>query len=213
MRHSLSLLTVVVALGAVCMFGVNTGFAGEPAWYDAPCNGSIGCGHWNSGVTLNDCAAAGGGKGAKGLGDITVAPGPGPNDVTVTVENLQVSWQVKHARVRIEGTGDTPTLATVTGRNDIPPNSVVTAIAPTDIGGTPGVDWYVEIDVSIEPQPDWVDVTLTFPAKAVGTVVDVWAWDCCRMVPAVSSWGLLVMVLLGLTAGAIIFKRRQRVAA
>jgi hypothetical protein len=36
---------------------------------------------------------------------------------------------------------------------------------------------------------------------------------CIDVIPAVTEWGLLVMVLIGLAAGTIMFRRARRVAA
>ena len=34
--------------------------------------------------------------------------------------------------------------------------------------------------------------------------------DCSMVIPAVSQWGLLVITLLGLTAGTLVFAKRKR---
>ena len=47
------------------------------------------------------------------------------------------------------------------------------------------------------------------PCKEGETCVD---GECVNIIPTVSEWGLIVMVLLALTAGTIVFARRRRPA-
>ena len=61
------------------------------------------------------------------------------------------------------------------------------------------------------------DDTLKNDCEAVSGHVWVKDTTCeeasCEAIPTVSEWGLIVMTLLGCTAGTIIFGRRKRVAA
>lgn len=135
--------------------------------------------------------------------------------VTVTLENYYVDTNDKRAFFYVKGTGATeaPSAATVTAAIDAGGVDEPTVAVERHLEGNQAGNWYVWVEVLVEPQPDRVIMEFDLPAGAVMT--DAWAGSCCSPVwiPAVSEWGLIVMLMLGLTAGTIMFRKFRTVPA
>jgi len=207
------ILTLVFSFGILTTGGAGNAFAqGDPSWWGDTCDGCWFKEVWtnSSGIECqyNDC-------GTNGCGDIAVEVVG--NTVTVTVWNKYVPINDKRAMIRVEGTGATgdPESVVVQGKGLYGnPDSDAPVHNSPPLIGIDGATWYVEVDVSIHPQPD--RVVLTFDVPGAPVVGEVWAWECCTRqehIPTVSEWGLIVMALLLMTAGTVVIGRRRPAAA
>ena len=219
MKHVFSLTVLVMTVAAVTLGSSGQSLAAEPTWWHDECEQALNCGYWIDGTLQPDpdCGpvAPPGGK-DRAVGDIAVAVFG--ETVFVSVENAYVWYNVKSINIRVEGhnaTGDPADFAI-----DTLPPGLISETTINELGYDPGNgNWWVDVSATVVPQPDEVMIQFAVPGITQNVVDDVdfvWAWECCvtdPLIPAVSEWGLLVMVLLGLAAGTIMFRRARAVAA
>ena len=216
----------------LCIVGfAASAFAADPPftprwWQDGVycSSGGIGCyeyAEWNSPIVTGDgpdvwecnydnCPTGDCGA-IEAATDITIDG----TAVTVTLENYYVEDNGKYAFFYVKGTGATeaPAAPTVTAVIDAggvdPPTVTVVRHQESNQAG----NWYIWVEVFVEPQPDRVIMEFDLPAG--GVLTDAWAGSCCSSawIPAVSEWGLIVMLMLGLTAGTIMYRKFRTVPA
>jgi hypothetical protein len=130
--------------------------------------------------------------------------------IWIGVDNLYDPERIKDLRLMVQTSGVLD-YVDVIGYDAAGVSDGITATFDTSYTVNDSMHYY---EFTFEPQPEWEVIELINNSGVPVTISNITASSICRRaVPSLTSWGLIILVLMILAAGYMVYRRRAGATA